>query len=133
MANDHSALRIHASDGDNWACALIVLNPDFTYTSVLADDTLRDRRTSHVGAASGRANNIPAADQLTLSQAASRIKGAWFDEGTTVQENGLHHCSPVEDATGGVDLAELPNNNGNWDLGIALTTVGDTTMRRNFQ
>ena len=134
--NDHSALRIHARDGDRWACALIVLDADFGYNARAAGATAGfdhiDVRTSHAGPATG--THQLGTSALTIAQARNRVLGIWYDQGDTIGgDGGLHHCSPVHGLTGSVDMAELPTANAQWDMrSVNTATVDDITMRRNF-
>lgn len=126
VTNDHSAVRIRARDGDNWACALVTLSSDFGYTAVATDDEIRlaDSRVVASGA-------------ISPDQASSRVSGIWFDAGDTMDaSNGLHHCSPVNDAA--TDTAELPESGSAWNLDYTAGTTpaygaGTVTMRRNFE
>ena len=69
---DAVRLQIRNEDG-SWACALIVLRPDWNTTM-----------------ATGTPNE---AEQATVE---GNLRGIWFDAGANIpDDDGLHHCSPT--------------------------------------
>ena len=128
LVADWDAVRVQIKNEDNaWACALIVLRPDW------------------VSDASGTAKAEKEAG------AEGNLRGIWYDAGSNIpSDNGLHHCSPSslhdEDMGDGTDTAAaaagagvaadnndpLPVDGANWyipaDVGASAenddTTVG---------
>ncbi len=76
LVDDWDAVRVQIRNGDGaWACALIVLRPDWTK-----------------GIAGTAATTTP--DQEL--EAEGNLRGVWYDAGSNIpSDNGLHHCSPA--------------------------------------
>ena len=74
LVDDRDAVRIQIRNEDgSWACALIVLRPDWNTTM-----------------ATGTPDE---AEQATVE---GNLRGIWFDAGANIpDDNGRHHCSPT--------------------------------------
>ena len=74
LVDDRDAVRLQIRNEDgSWACALIVLRPDWNATM-----------------AGGAPNE---AEQATVE---GNLRGIWYDAGANIPaDNGLHHCSPT--------------------------------------
>ena len=78
LVDDRDAVRLQIRNEDgSWACALIVLRPDWNTTM-----------------AGGTPNE---AAQATVE---GNLRGIWYDAGANIpDDNGLHHCSPTSNAS----------------------------------
>ena len=74
LVDDRDAVRLQIRNEDGaWACALIVLRPDWNTT--MAGGTPDE------------------AEQATVE---GNLRGIWYDAGANIpDDNGLHHCSPT--------------------------------------
>ena len=74
LVDDRDAVRLQIRNEDgSWACALIVLRPDWNTTM---------------------AGGTP--DEADQAKAEGDLRGIWFDAGANIpDDNGLHHCSPT--------------------------------------
>ena len=74
LVDDRDAVRIQIRNEDgSWACALIVLRPDWNTTMAGGAPTEADQ-----------------------AKAEGDLRGIWFDAGANIpDDNGLHHCSPT--------------------------------------
>ena len=74
LVDDRDAVRLQIRNEDgSWACALIVLRPDWNTTM-----------------AGGAPNE---AEQAIVE---GNLRGIWYDAGANIpSDNGLHHCSPT--------------------------------------
>ena len=120
-SQDAVRLQIRNDDGA-WACALIVLRPN--WTAALAGS----------GATTGPDDEAGAEGNL---------RGIWYDAGSnTPADNGLHHCSPTAVTTLAVNRnygigstitgkAPLPNSGSQWtiphDTSPGASVVDDKT------
>ena len=95
LVGDQDAVRLQIRNGDGaWACALIVLRPDWTATLA------------------GTGATTDAEDE---AGAEGNLRGIWYDAGSNIpSDNGLHHCSP----TTFINMAT------NRNYGIASTITG---------
>ena len=77
LVDDRDAVRLQIRNEDgSWACALIVLRPDWNTTM---------------------AGGTP--DEADQAKAEGDLRGIWFDAGANIpDDNGLHHCSPTSTA-----------------------------------
>ena len=76
LVGDGDAVRVQIQNEDNaWACALIVLRPNWS-------DTL----------AGATAGTVTSQIQATTE---GNLRGIWYDAGTNILEDGFHHCSPT--------------------------------------
>ena len=121
LVADWDAVRVQIKNEDNaWACALIVLRPDWT-----------------IGVAEDQA------------KAEGNLRGIWYDAGSNIPgDNGLHHCSPATIAVEALDDAygittavatagandPLPASGSEWTIpytanpgGTGVTLKADTT------
>ena len=85
IVDDGDAVRVQARNADgSWACALIVLRPD--WNEARADDTPTDDAIDKVEA---------------------NLRGTWYDGdstgGTGTGNTGLHNCSPVGNTVANTD------------------------------
>ena len=109
LVDDRDAVRLQTRNEDgSWACALIVLRPDWN--------------TTMAGGAPEEA------DQATVE---GNLRGIWYDAGANIpDDNGLHHCSPTSTATfdfvTGATVATdftAPHDFGNEDADDAAGTL----------
>ena len=76
LVADGDAVRIQARNEDgSWACALIILRPDWS------DDL-------HTGST----GDIDADD---IAQVEGNLRGVWYDSGANIVNGGRHNCSPT--------------------------------------
>ena len=70
MIENGDAVRLHAQNDDGaWACALVVFRPNYTLGTAIAT--------------------------VTAEAVEANLRGIWYDAGSTIELDGLHHCSPV--------------------------------------
>ena len=109
LVDDRDAVRVQIRNEDgSWACALIVLRPDWNTTM-----------------AGGTPNE---ADQATVE---GNLRGIWYDAGANIPaDNGLHHCSPTYNGalsafagTTAIGGFVTPGSFGNEDAKDGATTV----------
>ena len=95
LVADWDAVRVQIKNEDGaWACALIVLRPDW-----VSDDTNAAAKAEKEAGAEGN------------------LRGIWYDAGSNIPgDNGLHHCSPsslhAEDMGAGTDAAAAADGAG---------------------
>lgn len=79
LVDDRDAVRLQVRNEDGaWACALVVLRPDWNGTAADADTDAE----------------IPS-DQAQAT-VEGNLRGIWYDAGANIPaDNGLHHCSPT--------------------------------------
>ena len=71
---DAVRLQIRNEEG-SWACALVVLRPDWNATM---------------------ATSSTAPDDTDIATVEGNLRGIWYDAGSNIPtDNGLHHCSPA--------------------------------------
>ena len=87
------AVRVQARSSDgSWACALIVLRPDWTAAK-----------------AANTTTGATAVSNAMILNVEGRLRGVWYDAGAAITGAGLHNCSPV----GAVDaesISTAPNS-----------------------
>ena len=127
LVGQRDAVRIQIRNEEgSWACALIVLRPDWNSTM----------------AGTGTPQ---AADIATVE---GNLRGIWYDAGSNIPtDNGLHHCSPVIDDSDDVSGANygntdaqdqfaadandaLPEDGSEWAIPADGTTVPARTFLR---
>ena len=97
LVADYDAVRLQARNADgSWACALVVLRPDWNQTM---------------------ANSTSGVDTVVQATVEGNLRGTWYDAGADIIAGGLHHCSPT------IGTAVVPSaSNGNLD---AKDAIGD--------
>ena len=98
LVDDRDAVRLQVQNEDgSWACALVVLRPDWNEDMAGADAT----RTEAVEA-----------------EVEGNLRGIWYDAGGNLKLQGLHHCSPTTAAA--IDVSGTAYGNA-----AAKDTQGD--------
>ena len=73
LVDDRDAVRLQVQNEDgSWACALVVLRPDWN--------------ADMAGAAPGEA---------VEADVEGKLRGIWYDAGSNIKLQGLHHCAPT--------------------------------------
>ena len=128
LVANYDAVRLQARNADgSWACALVVLRPDWNQTMA------------------GSTTGVDASIQAAVE---GNLRGTWYDAGADIPtDGGLHHCSPTiaddqvpsasngnlaaGDATGQAVKDILPVDASNWTI-PADTSSTPTVVARTF-
>ena len=126
LVADYDAVRLQARNADgSWACALVVLRPDWNQTMA------------------GSTTGVDASIQAAVE---GNLRGTWYDAGADIPtDGGLHHCSPTigtgvlpAAAKGNLDAKDgaaavkdlLPVDASDWTIPADGTTVVARTFGR---